>query len=54
MTLATPDEVADTGLFIADEGIDVPAVGSHVVAEFERRDPMRHITHIGQAAKDRD
>ena len=46
----TMDEGKETGLFIFDEGIEVPAVGSHVVVEFERRGAMRHITHIGRAS----
>jgi hypothetical protein len=49
--LETPDFHAgqETGLFTVVDGVQVPAPGTRVVAEFERRGAMRFVTRLDRA-----
>jgi hypothetical protein len=55
VTIETPMANTDveTGTFIVDAGVPIPPVGSHALAEFERRESIRWITSFGRPAEER-
>ena len=55
VTIETPtaDPDHETGAFFVDEGVPIPRVGSHALAEFERREAIRWMTSFGRSKEER-
>ena len=55
VTIETPtaDPDHETGAFFVDDGVPIPRVGSHALAEFERRESIRWVTSFGRPKEDK-